>query len=315
MTHGALKVRDLVTATVDASRRNAIRRNHTATHLLHWALRTVLGDHVKQQGSMVAPDRLRFDFSHFEPVTPEQIAEIEDLVNHDVLANEPVRHFETTKAAAADLGAIAFFGDKYGDRVRVLRAGPSFPPPRRYSSMPSRPYAHARGLVNSCMAGSAAWKRSSATERLPTSGQRAATVPNAQQLPQLRWFLIGVRPLGCSRQSKCAGNSAVIAVLEHHEHVGGRRRVEVGPVLERLLEGKALPFPPAPQCIAGTHVTQGQQPENPVEYWWTLRALLVAMDHWVRDGKQPPASRYPRLADGTLVAASQVAFPKIPGVT
>jgi alanyl-tRNA synthetase len=124
LTDGSFAVGDIVVAAIDEERRDAIRRNHTGTHLLHWALRTVLGTHVKQQGSLVAPDRLRFDFSHFEPVTREQIAEIEDLVNHDVLANEPVRHFETTKAEAAELGAIAFFGEKYGDIVRVLEAGP-----------------------------------------------------------------------------------------------------------------------------------------------------------------------------------------------
>jgi alanyl-tRNA synthetase len=124
LTDGAIVAGDVVVAAIDVERRDAIRRNHTATHLLHWALRKVLGDHVKQQGSMVAPDRLRFDFSHYEAVTAEQIAEIEDLVNHDVLANEPVRHFETTKAEAAELGAIAFFGEKYGEIVRVLEAGP-----------------------------------------------------------------------------------------------------------------------------------------------------------------------------------------------
>ena len=123
VTDGAPEVGATVTAAIDVERRDAIRRNHTATHLLHWALRTVLGDHVKQQGSMVAPDRLRFDFSHYEAITPEQIEEIEDLVNRDVLANEPVRHFETTKAEAVELGAIAFFGEKYGDVVRVLEAG------------------------------------------------------------------------------------------------------------------------------------------------------------------------------------------------
>jgi alanyl-tRNA synthetase len=124
LDEGSIEAGEVVVAAIDIERRDAIRRNHTATHLLHWALRTVLGDHVKQQGSMVAPDRLRFDFSHFEPVTPAQIAAIEDLVNHDVLANEPVRHFETTKAEAAELGAIAFFGEKYGEIVRVLEAGP-----------------------------------------------------------------------------------------------------------------------------------------------------------------------------------------------
>jgi len=113
-----------VEASIDTARRDAIRRNHTATHLLHWALRSVLGEHVKQQGSFVSPDRLRFDFSHYESVSSEQIAEIEDLVNADVLGNAPARHFETTMDHAASLGAIAFFGDKYGDIVRVLQAGP-----------------------------------------------------------------------------------------------------------------------------------------------------------------------------------------------
>ncbi len=112
------------TAAIDVDRRDAIRRNHTGTHVLHWALREVLGEHVKQQGSLVAPDRLRFDFSHYEPVTAEQIATIEDLANRDILANPPVRHFETTKDQAEALGAIAFFGEKYGDVVRVLEAGP-----------------------------------------------------------------------------------------------------------------------------------------------------------------------------------------------
>ncbi|MCB1038958.1 MAG: alanine--tRNA ligase [Acidimicrobiales bacterium] len=113
-----------VAASIDVERRDAIRRNHTGTHLLHWALREVLGSHVKQQGSWVGPDRLRFDFSHYEAVTADQIQAIEDLVNADVLVNSPVRHFETTKAEATELGAIAFFGEKYGDIVRVLEAGP-----------------------------------------------------------------------------------------------------------------------------------------------------------------------------------------------
>ena len=110
-------------ATIDGERRDAIRRNHTATHILHWALREVLGDHVKQQGSLVAPDRLRFDFSHYAALTPDEIRTIEDLANHEILHNAHVRHYETTKDHAAELGAIAFFGDKYGDLVRVLEAG------------------------------------------------------------------------------------------------------------------------------------------------------------------------------------------------
>jgi alanyl-tRNA synthetase len=120
---GTIEAGQQATASIDVARRDAIRRNHTGTHVLHWALRKVLGEHVKQQRSLVAPDRLRFDFSHFEAVTPEQIREIEDLANAEILANDPVRHYETTKETAAQLGAIAFFGDKYGDIVRVLEAG------------------------------------------------------------------------------------------------------------------------------------------------------------------------------------------------
>jgi alanyl-tRNA synthetase len=123
-SQGEVLVGQTATAEIDNERRAAIRRNHTATHLLHWALREVVGDHVKQQGSWVGPDRLRFDFSHYEAVTPEQIAEVEDLVNAEVISNPSCRHFETTMDEAQKLGAIAFFGDKYGDVVRVLEAGP-----------------------------------------------------------------------------------------------------------------------------------------------------------------------------------------------
>jgi len=91
--------------------------------VLHWALREVLGPHVKQAGSLVEPERLRFDFSHYAAVTPDEIERIEALANREVLSNDPVRVYETTKAEAENLGAIAFFGDKYGDIVRVLEAG------------------------------------------------------------------------------------------------------------------------------------------------------------------------------------------------
>src|SRR5262249_46617442 len=108
---------------IDGVRRDRIRRNHTATHLLHYALRKVLGTHVQQAGSWVGPDRLRFDFSHFEAVTPEQLVEVEAIANLEVISDAPVRHYETTMGEAQALGAIAFFGDKYGDVVRVLEAG------------------------------------------------------------------------------------------------------------------------------------------------------------------------------------------------
>jgi alanyl-tRNA synthetase len=110
-------------ATVDAIRRNAIRRNHTGTHLLHWGLREVLGLHVQQQGSLVGPEYLRFDFSNFGPVEAAKLQQVEEMVNEQILANEPVRAFETTKTHAEQLGAIAFFGDKYGEYVRVVEAG------------------------------------------------------------------------------------------------------------------------------------------------------------------------------------------------
>jgi alanyl-tRNA synthetase len=121
---GELELGQSVRAAIDGERRDAIRRNHTATHLLHWALREVLGEHVKQQGSHVDPDRLRFDFSHYEALTDDEVRRIEDLVAADVLANPPARHYETTKDHAEQIGAIAFFGDKYGDVVKVLEAGP-----------------------------------------------------------------------------------------------------------------------------------------------------------------------------------------------
>jgi alanyl-tRNA synthetase len=125
VTEGEVRPGQAATAAIDVARRDATRRNHTATHLLHHALRQVLGQHVKQAGSLVAPDRLRFDFSHYEPVTAEQIEEIERIANAAALANTGVRAFETSKDEAESLGAIAFFGDKYGDIVRVLEAGPS----------------------------------------------------------------------------------------------------------------------------------------------------------------------------------------------
>ncbi len=111
------------TARIDLAKRERTRRNHSGTHILHWALRDVLGEHVKQAGSHVAPDRLRFDFSHYEGVPSEVLARVEALANEEVLSNGAVRTYETTKEHAESIGAIAFFGDKYGDIVRVVEAG------------------------------------------------------------------------------------------------------------------------------------------------------------------------------------------------
>ncbi len=125
IVRGEINPGQRATAGIDAERRAHIRRNHTGTHVLHWALRSVLGDHVKQAGSFVGPDRLRFDFSHYAALTDAEIQQIEDLANAETLRNEPVRAFETSKTEAEALGAIAFFGDRYGDIVRVLEAGNS----------------------------------------------------------------------------------------------------------------------------------------------------------------------------------------------
>ena len=123
VVEGTIAEGDEAVARIDGARRDAIRRNHTATHVLHWALREVLGTHVKQAGSFVGPDRLRFDFSHHEALTRDQLDRIEALANVEIIGDAPVRHYETTKEHAESLGAIAFFGDKYGDLVRVLEAG------------------------------------------------------------------------------------------------------------------------------------------------------------------------------------------------
>jgi len=123
VTRGRLEKGQQVACNVDAARRQAVRRAHTATHLLHSALRTVLGQHVEQAGSLVAPDRLRFDFSHFTAVTRDELDRVEELVNGNILRGADVTVAEMPLEEAKKSGAIALFGEKYGETVRVVRIG------------------------------------------------------------------------------------------------------------------------------------------------------------------------------------------------
>jgi len=123
MQQGTLRVKDKVSSEVFAKNRRVVALNHTATHLLHAALRKVLGKHVKQKGSLVAADRLRFDFSHPNPVTPEELRQVEELVYAQILANCPVETSIMAPSEAIEMGATALFGEKYGEKVRVLSIG------------------------------------------------------------------------------------------------------------------------------------------------------------------------------------------------
>ena len=125
VVEGSIAVGDLADFGVDEARRDLIRANHSATHLLHYALRERLGEHVKQAGSVVAPDHLRFDFSHFQPLSPEEIREVEQTVNELVRQNAATDTSVLELEQARKSGAMMIFGEKYGDRVRVVRIGPS----------------------------------------------------------------------------------------------------------------------------------------------------------------------------------------------
>ncbi|MGH2693282.1 MAG: alanine--tRNA ligase [Actinomycetota bacterium] len=123
VTSGDLAVGDDVEAVVDVSFRAGTQRAHTATHIVHWILRGKLGDHVRQMGSLVEPGRLRFDFSHFEALKPDEMTDISEELERRLLYDDPVRAYETSFDYAKSIGALAFFGEKYGDFVRVVEVG------------------------------------------------------------------------------------------------------------------------------------------------------------------------------------------------
>ena len=123
LVSGTLSNKETCIAIVDRATRKATELNHSATHLLHAALRAILGEHVAQKGSLVNAERLRFDFSHYEPLTGDEISAVERLVNEQIRLNEPVDAQVMAKEEAMQAGAMALFGEKYGDQVRVLRIG------------------------------------------------------------------------------------------------------------------------------------------------------------------------------------------------
>src|SRR5699024_6843174 len=126
VTEGVLKLGDTVTAAIDQDRRKAVMRAHSATHLLDKALRTVLGDHVHQAGSLVEADRLRFDFTHFSAMTAEELSQVNAIVNEAILAGYDIETKVMSLEGAKKTGAIALFGEKYGDTVRVVDMGEGY---------------------------------------------------------------------------------------------------------------------------------------------------------------------------------------------
>ena len=175
-----------MSAEVDVEKRDATRRNHTATHLMHAALREVLGTHVKQAGSVVAPTYLRFDFTHYQPLTADEIEEIERLVNYHILRNEPVQTDEMAVEEAMRSGAMALFGEKYGEKVRVLSIKGAL---RTFSP---KSYAAARTCAPPA---TSACSRSPATNRSPQEcdafGRSRRSMPS-NVFAKLKRFLISV---------------------------------------------------------------------------------------------------------------------------
>jgi alanyl-tRNA synthetase len=204
---GSLDADEPVLARVDHAARHATECNHTATHLLHAALRERLGEHVRQAGSYVGPDKLRFDFSHSQALTAQELRDVENRVNEWILADDPVRPISTTLDEARRLGAMALFGEKYGEVVRMVQIGEGYsrelcggthrpaPPRRRSASSTSRARPRARPTC-------AASRRSPAR---PRSGCCARTTAGSRRSPPRCAPAPRVRPRPCANGSSSAG--------------------------------------------------------------------------------------------------------------
>jgi alanyl-tRNA synthetase len=170
LVFGSLQVGDIVSATVDHERHRAVQRAHSATHLLDAALQKVLGDHVHQAGSLVEPDRLRFDFTHFSPITAEELDQISRMVNDEVLAGLPVTTRVLPIAEAQKLGATALFGEKYGKTVRVVSMGEDRPSPSPWSSAAALTWTTPPRSAPSISSPSPPWPPACAASRPPWAG-------------------------------------------------------------------------------------------------------------------------------------------------
>lgn len=238
VTSGRLAVGQRVLATVDAPTRAATQRHHTATHLLHAALHEILGEHANQAGSLVAPDRLRFDFTHFEPVGAEQLAALEQRVNEQIMADLPVTWTEMPLDDALRLGAKALFGEKYGERVRVVRIGD-------YSlELCGGTHVQRSGQLGffkivaegsvaagvrriEAVAGEAAWRHVAAQEALVRDVSAKLRTPPGELVQQVDGLLAQLRRLEKERDALKGQLLAlrVDALLAQAEAVGGARVV------------------------------------------------------------------------------------------
>jgi alanyl-tRNA synthetase len=237
VSSGTLSVGDELSLEVDAQRRADIMRNHTATHLLHAALREILGEHVQQKGSLVDPERLRFDFSHFEAIPAETIDAIEDSVNHQILSDIAVDTLETDMDDAIARGAMALFGEKYGDSVRVVQV-PGFS-----TELCGGTHCRATGQIGLLKITSEAGIASGVRRIEAVTGRRA--------LQYLRSLESDQRNIAALL--KAPSDEAVTRVERLLDERKGLRR-QVTELKQKLLTGGAADGGPQPRNIAGVRV-------------------------------------------------------------